>query len=538
MQLFEALFLVAVALAIVRIIVGARFAWLRYSVTTGIATLLLLAGLLLEGWRWQLLPAYVAFGLIVVGTLRDKETKQVWRLAAALPLLLLVGCAAVLAQLMPIVSLPAPTGPYAVGTFDFSITDPARIERYAPDRQRELYVEVWYPADASSAQHHPVHSLFHDVYRGQYNQSSFLLGYLARVATHSHVAAPVAHTAGGTFPVVLFNHALDFGFTSQNLSLMEHLASNGYVVFSIAHPYQSAKVTLAGAGTVLKAAGLPPDLVFPREELPIGLVGSVLDDTGDMRQVSQLEALLLPLAEDFIAADAAGRTAIFQQIVQSPGIEPFRQFVTEETLADFYYYDYARYNSLVQYWVEDNQFLVASLPDLQTPVPGFVESLDPTRLGVIGMSFGGAAAGEFCKIDRRCTAGVNLDGTQFGRHWNRKLPVPFLMLYHDGHQGGNDHAYLPAAAEFWDYRIKGSRHTDFTDFVYLWPLLKLNGFSGGIDGWKMMTLLNTVQLDFLDHTLKGKAFPPALHAQLPELVIRSAGPVGPLSKVPDPGAAP
>lgn len=524
MQSFEALFLVVLAIAIVRIVVGSKFTWPRYSAITGVAAILLIVGLIVEGWRWQLLPAYVGFVFIVMGSLKGADTKPIWRLLAALPLILMVGCSALLAQLMPIVSLPAPTGPYAVGTFDFSITDPSRIERYAPERNRELYVEVWYPAHRASSQTYRVRTLFHNLYEGRYNQTSFLFGYLKRVDTHSRVGAPVAEKGERAFPVLLFNHALDFGFTAQNQRLMEHLASHGYVIFSIAHPYQTAKVNLAKAGTVFRANGLPSDLVLPRQELTKGVVSTVFDETHDIRKVSQLKSLLLPMAEQFLALNEADKAAFLRRAVDSPEIKPFRQFVTEDLLADFFYYDYERDNSLVQYWVEDNQFIADSLADLQTPVAGLAESLDAGRMGVIGMSYGGAAVGEFCKIDRRCKAGVNLDGTQFGRHWDRRMPGPFLMFYNDEHQGGNDYAYLPSVADFWDYRVKGSTHVDFTDFAYLWPILKLVGFSGSIDGTRMMEILNTVTLDFFDHYLKGKAIHLELHAKkMPELVIRSNG---------------
>lgn len=99
---------------------------------------------------------------------------------------------------------------------------------------------------------------------------------------------------------------------------------------------------------------------------------------------------------------------------------------------------------------------------------------------------------------------MNLDGTQFGAHWSQPVPVPFLMLYNDAHQGGNDFAYDPPAAEFWDYRVKGASHTDFTDFAYLWPILRWTGVSGSIEGDRAMDILDTVVLSFFDHYLRGR----------------------------------
>lgn len=518
MQWTDILFLILLAIAIFKVVVGPTYAWFTYSRIT-IAGIVL-AGFIVESWRWQLLPAAIALLLVSLGALRTSHTRLGWRLLATVPLIALGALSVALAWLMPVLSLPAPTGPYGVGTFDLSITDTSRIERYAPGRKRELKVEVWYPADGTAVDEYPTRSLFHDLYSGDFNRTSMIFGYLRKVDTHSHVNAPAAGSGERAFPVLLFNHALAFGFTSQNLLLMEHLASHGYVVVSIAHPYQTAKVNLSEAGTVVRASGLPDDIVLPQAELPRGLVSTVFEETGDIGQVSLIKSRLLPIAEDFLALDEPGRTGLIRQFMDTPALEPFRPLVTEELLEDFFYYDYIRDNSLMEYWVQDIQFIADSLADLQPRVAGFREMIDIDRMGVFGMSFGGAAAGEFCKIDSRCKAAVNLDGTQFGRHWSRKVPVPLLMFYNDEHQGGNDYAYLPSVADFWDLRVKGATHMDFTDFVYLWPILKAVNFSGSIDGMRMMGILNSVQLEFFDHYLQGKPRRLELSADFPEVVVR------------------
>jgi predicted dienelactone hydrolase len=166
------------------------------------------------------------------------------------------------------------------------------------------------------------------------------------------------------------------------------------------------------------------------------------------------------------------------------------------------------------------QFVAGTLQDLQAPVAGFSEAIDTDGFGIFGMSYGGGAAGEFCKVDARCKAGANLDGTQFGRNWNQAVAAPFLMLYHEEHQGGNDFAYLPPTHEFWDYGVKGATHFDFTDFTYVWPLFKTLGFTGPIDGMRMIDITNIVVLSFFDHTLKGKPVSGELFTDIPEIVVR------------------
>jgi predicted dienelactone hydrolase len=421
---------------------------------------------------------------------------------------------------LPIFSLPEPSGPYAVGTFDYSITDDSRKERYSPTRNRELYVEVWYPAEKSASSAFPVRTLFQELYEGDYTRQSFLFGYLRHIPTHSHVHAPVAASASGPFPVLLFNHALELGFTSQNQLLMEHLASHGYVIFSIAHPYQSSKVNLARAGTVTTVGDYPSDLDLPRAELYRGFVGTIYAASHDLDEISAVKEVLSPLAEQYLALDERDRRTFLSEVVAIKELDAYRGFISEALLEDYFLYDYFADNSMVEYWVEDIRFIADRLRDVQAPVAGFAEAMDTGGFGVFGMSFGGAAAGEFCKTDSRCKAGVNLDGTQFGRRWNEPVSAPFLMLYHEEHQGGNDFAYLPPTHDFWDYGVKGATHFDFTDFTYVWPLFKTLGLTGPIDGARMIDIVNMVVSRFFDRSLKGEPGPEELSAGIPEIVIR------------------
>ena len=57
--------------------------------------------------------------------------------------------------------------------------------------------------------------------------------------------------------------------------------------------------------------------------------------------------------------------------------------------------------------------------------------LDLSALGVFGHSFGGAQAFAFCAADRRCRAGVNIDGRLFGHLDQSRVTIPFLWLLSD-----------------------------------------------------------------------------------------------------------
>ncbi len=520
MQLFEVLFLSVLAVGIVRLLLGPVHRRFAYSTIAVVGLGLLALGAVTEGFRWQMIPAYVGFGALLLGSLQKSESRPVWRALAAVPLLLLLSASAVLTHELPIFSLPEPSGPYGVGTFDYSVTDDSRKERYSPTRNRELYVEVWYPADKSASGNYPRRTLFQELYEGDYTRQSFLFGYLRHILTHSHEHAPVAARDRSPFPVLLFNHALELGFTSQNQLLMEHLASHGYVIFSIGHPYQSSKVNLSTAGTVTTVSDYPSDMDLPRAELYRGVVGTIYEASHDPDEISAVKAVLSPLAEQYFALDERDKSALLSRAVAMDEFDAYRHFISEDLLEDYFLHDYFAQNSLLQYWVEDIEFIANTLVDFKAPVAGLSESIDTSGFGVFGMSYGGGAAGEFCKGDRRCRAGVNLDGTQFGRRWSEAVSAPFLMLYHEEHQGGNDFAYLPATHDFWDYGVKGATHFDFTDFTYVWPLFKTLGFTGPIDGMRMIEITNIVVLNFFDHVLKNRPVPGELFTDIQEIVVR------------------
>lgn len=98
-------------------------------------------------------------------------------------------------------SIP-PTGKFAVETATYTYTDGSRIETYADTNEnRKVTVRFWYPVDA------------HDKY-----------------------------------PLILFSHGT-FGVVTSNISLYSELASHGYVIASISHPYQSLFTTDADGKT-------------------------------------------------------------------------------------------------------------------------------------------------------------------------------------------------------------------------------------------------------------------------------------------------
>ena len=62
----------------------------------------------------------------------------------------------------------------------------------------------------------------------------------------------------------------------------------------------------------------------------------------------------------------------------------------------------------------------------------FFQKIDFERSGIIGHSWGGAVSAEFCSVDDRCTAGVDLDGGLYGGAAQKGIGKPFLFLVSEG----------------------------------------------------------------------------------------------------------
>ncbi|GAB4534004.1 MAG: carboxylic ester hydrolase [Anaerolineales bacterium] len=219
-------------------------AWMHRLALLGVAAAIL--QLTVEKYRWQLLPLYLLallLGILALFALRsgNPPPRLPWTLLGGL--LLIAGAA--LAALLPVPTLPKPTGPYAIGTRIVELRDPARSMQYGPqpDAPRRFMVQVWYPATEIPAGAQPAPWMPHVDLLGPaiaqwLGLPSFALDHLNLSRTHAYTDAPPAE---GPFPVLLFSHGWG-GFRAQNTFQMEELASHGYVVIGFDHTYGAVGV--------------------------------------------------------------------------------------------------------------------------------------------------------------------------------------------------------------------------------------------------------------------------------------------------------
>ena len=155
-------------------------------------------------------------------------------------------------------TLPAPTGDFKVGRVTVHWVDSSRIEPLSPDHDyRELMVDIWYPAGPSSGAIAPYldTSAFEKMlgttgFRDQFRGASDAI--LKGVRTHAIVGAPFAGSAGGKAkrsPVLIFSPGGGMArevYTAQ----MEDLASHGYIIAAISHPYDAILTVLPGGQSI------------------------------------------------------------------------------------------------------------------------------------------------------------------------------------------------------------------------------------------------------------------------------------------------
>ena len=167
-------------------------------------------------------------------------------------------------------------------------------------------------------------------------------------------------------------------------------------------------------------------------------------------------------------------------------------------------------------WAQDEQFVMDQLAIQNTSASSpFHNRMDLDRIGLWGHSFGGAAAVAVCQVDPRCKAGVDMDGTPWGRSEQMALSRPFMFLTED-YSGGCDRncaemrqVFLhtePGEAYF--LSVAGAQHFNFSDLPYrqipvVRPLFTLFGYDGTIQPARGLQIGNAYLVAFFDHYLKG-----------------------------------
>ena len=400
-------------------------------------------------FRWQMGPVFVVASVVFVTLLLNITTGRFLRITGVSIAMLLLLLSLVLSFGFPVQTLPTPDGPNSVGvvTIDHDYSPGHEAESA---QLRRLFVKVWYPASIEDETRYGRQTLWNEL--NNFSDFSvierFFAAYLKNMNTNALMQAPIK-LDGGKLPVLIYNHAL-LSIASENTFLMEYLASYGYVVVSIRHKDQRAEYQAL------------QNSLSEEERLKEAENYGVLAGLSDL--------------------DRSERAKLTLQIYRE-----------HKTLPE-----------IVRARARDSQDVIDNLSSILGAIPGYQGNMhtNSSKVGLVGLSLGGAVATELCKYDRRCGVAINMDGGIFGTNIDAPVPVPYLMLYSERHLGGNDFLKQASGENYEERMITGTEHLDYHDASYVLPGLRFIGLLGPIGGDEMIRQKNILVREFLDQNLK------------------------------------
>jgi dienelactone hydrolase len=175
-------------------------------------------------------------------------------------------------------------GPYGAGFRRISIVSPRRAETLgeSPSGMRELMVSVYYPAADGSGE-------------GPWPYAD--LGEMSALGPPRFLARPLnlrrsrnADPYPGSYAVVLFSPGLE-GPVAAYASVLENLASLGFVVLAVDHPFTTAAVRFPD-GTLLRQSPAGAESLFSGTREEQDARRSEVSEIWALDQIDALDALL------------------------------------------------------------------------------------------------------------------------------------------------------------------------------------------------------------------------------------------------------
>lgn len=323
---------------------------------------------------------------------------------------------------------PFPTGIYAVGTTTYTVyTD--RDEARAPGTKRNVPVRVYYPAQKESVQ---------GMDRARYMSRNVAAGL--RKAIHAPINYDKREAAGDNisecypdapwiadakFPPVVFNHGL-FSYRESNSFLCLELASQGYVVLAVGHPYDACCAELDDGTCIFFDAELSKKQYDP-------LLGGMLKAFRLTRSKGNDRELALQFDE-----------------LQQRYCKLIRSRVLE--------------------WEKDTLAAVGYAKQR------YSDGIDFGRgIAVTGHSLGGAVAYVLCLDYPEFVCGVNIDGALFGDTKGKVLEKPFLQISCEGNAKAETRPFIDHTSTVYGAVFKRMQHLGFTDMKHMMNIPILTG---------------------------------------------------------------
>ena len=353
---------------------------------------------------------------------------------------------------------PLPTGAYAVGTTTFTVyTD--RDELRAPGTKRSVPVRVYYPVQKGSvAGMDRARYMSRNVAEGLRKAIHVPIPYDKREAAGDNVSecyTDAPRIEGAAFPLVVFNHGLS-SYRESNSFLCIELASQGYVILAVGHPYDACCAELDDGTCIFFDSELSKKQYDP---LLGGMIQAIrlTHSKGDDRELAQR----------------------FDQLQRR-----YCKLIISRVLT----------------WEQDTLDAVAYARR------SFGDLIDfSCGIAATGHSLGGATAYALCLDHPEFVCGVNLDGALFGETQGKILHTPFLQVSCQANVKAETRAFIDHTQPVYGAVFQGMQHLGFTDMKHMMhmPLL-----TGKLDADMLHETVCKLHLEFFDtYVKKAKARP-------------------------------
>lgn len=296
-------------------------------------------------------------------------------------------------------------------------------------------------------------------------------GSFREIPVHFYYPSEINEIEPNSLPLVIFSHGA-FGYYQSNVSTFMELASHGYVVASLDHPYHAFFTRDSSGKTII----VNPD--FFSTALAVGNN----DDSMSEEELFEITSKWMELRE-------ADMNFVINMLKAGD-------------IDDAWFYDDANQDTIV----------------------AIVNSIDTTKIGLMGHSLGGATA---VSVGRRddISAVIDLDGTMLGEQIgvDNGYPVineeiyttPILSINNENHNneclntremGYNytNNVILDNAVTGYSTYFRGSEHMNFTDLPLFSPFLAKMLGTGSVDPKRCIDQVNEIVVDFMDCYLKGE----------------------------------
>ncbi len=329
------------------------------------------------------------------------------------------------------VKTPVPTGEYAVGTFTYTVYNDREEKMYnAIGSERSIPVKVYYPAAKESVERLPKAR-----YMSKATISAIRKNYYVPInyekvesdgTNRSECYENAPFLEGRRFPLILFNHG--FGsYIEAHTYLYIELASHGYVVASIGHPYEGMITELDDGTTYNRPKGITSKCYSP-----------VIPSTIALLKHQKAKGTNEELWAKFDAVQKRYNRFLMDRIPE---------------------------------WELDTKAALKVLKDKYSNMIDFENGI-----GVAGHSLGGATAYALCEDEPETfTCGINMDGGLFGNHDGKVITTPFIQMNCEANKTTVTVAFVKNKNVAYHAVFRDMQHLGFSDLKHVIPLSSMVG---------------------------------------------------------------